>query len=256
MHVAICTPCYDGRVHEAHARSVDAAIRHLEANGATVMRSYAPGMAILHHARNVLVAEALSKGADHVVFVDSDIAAGPEIFEAVLSHKEPVIGAVASARPGTFGGQPHLLWSHKANTAVRPDGLIEARRLGTAFLRVDRLVFEKLRTTRSSRPYIVRGQPNLWPFLSEHFAFGLTPVSEQDHSKDPISSQLDAHKIPEIDRVELEGEDYVFSAKVIRAGYTLWADARCRVKHFEGRHYSDYCLADALTRSGKASSSR
>jgi hypothetical protein len=254
MRVAICTPCYDGRVHEAHARSVDTAMRHLKANGATVIRSYAAGVSILHHARNVLVAEALSQGADRIVFMDSDIAAGPDIFEAVLSHKEPVIAAVASARPGTFGGQPHLLWSQMANTAVRPDGLIEAKRLGTAFLRVDRPVFEKLRTTRSSRPYIVRGQPNLWPFLAEHFAFGLVPISEKDHPKDPIHSQLDACKVPEIDRFELQGEDYAFSAKVITAGYRLWADARCKIQHFEGRHYSDYCLADALARSGKASS--
>lgn len=251
MHVAICTPCYDGRVHEAHARSVDAAIRHLEARGANVTRAYAPGMSILHHARNILVAEALSKSADHIVFVDSDIAATPDIFEAVLSHNEPIVAAVAPARPGTFGGRQHLLWSHMPNAVVRPDGLIEASRLGTAFLRIDRAVFEELRASRLSRPYVDLSQPKLWPFIAEHFSFGLVPVANPRAPNNQVQALLDAQGIPETDRMELEGEDYVFSAKAIRAGFRLWADARCKVQHFEGRHHSDYCLADALTKPGK-----
>ncbi len=247
MDIAICTPCMDGRVHEPHMRSIEAAVAAGAGHGLQVKYLTISGLSVLPRARNVLVAGALEGGASQILFVDSDVAFSPQMFARIVTHPEPIVGGVIPSRPVHYAEKPRLLWKTLPEPAkVGPTGLVEAESLGTGFLRIRREVFEHMRETRISRPYVSQElSPALWPHLSAHFSYSLAPVVSRKETAAFVRA-LAEHDIPEEWHFQDEGEDFYFCRNAREAGFKIYADTEIRLTHYEGRCAIDYSLADLL----------
>lgn len=83
---------------------------------------------ILSHARNVLARDALQRGCDWLLWIDSDMRFPPDTLARLLAHGQPMVGADYPRRvePYTRTGVPRQAAPHRAggltDMAVMPFG--------------------------------------------------------------------------------------------------------------------------------------
>lgn len=63
---------------------------------------------LIHHARNVLMQEALDVSATHIFFLDSDMVVPPDTLDRLIGHHVPIVGAdyVRRVAPHNLNGTP------------------------------------------------------------------------------------------------------------------------------------------------------
>lgn len=63
---------------------------------------------LIHHARNVLMQEALDANATHIFYLDSDMVVPPDTLDRLISHHVPIVGAdyVRRVEPHNLNGTP------------------------------------------------------------------------------------------------------------------------------------------------------
>ena len=226
MIVALCTPCRSGSVRYEHMHSCLDTFQAANKRGITLVHLVAAGCSILPRTRNQLVAVALEKGAEWVVFVDDDIAFDAADFFKLIDHDVDVIGAAPARR--------HKRWDEKPMSVVKPKGggkikqyetavgrLWEVERLATAFIAIRATVFKDIE--QLTEPYRSDGRryaTRTW------FWFDLHEVDGE---------------------VWDEGEDYNFCRKWVAAGGTCFLDPDIRLRHYDGGVCHDYCPADMET---------
>jgi hypothetical protein len=100
---------------------------------------------IVAQARNIGVAKAQERGADWLLFIDSDMTFPPDSLERLLAHDKDVVGAIYVKRV-----PPHtpLGIAVSPPEVEGPHGLLEMLRLPTGMLLIRMAVFQRL-----SRPY-------------------------------------------------------------------------------------------------------
>jgi hypothetical protein len=248
VDVAIVTPAYDGRLHDDHARSVEAGRYALKSAGISNVRLCLNGDAVLPRVRNQCVAEALMHGAKKIVFVDSDIGFDAAMLLRLLSHDVPLVGAAAQNTLRTWrdAASPRCVWRpFPGENRTDERGLVRADGLSTAFMAAKAEVFKEMVAQGVAQRYVYPGMPpQSWPFLASYFEYGLVPL---DLERDPaLKAQCDEMGIPAEDRFRMEGEDYTLCSKARHCGFESYLDIGIGVRHWEGRSKHDFSMAEAM----------
>lgn len=154
LHASLATtgimlgiPCYGGQMVEATTRSLEATYRHFADLGVPLLPCFVRNESLVQRARNRIVAEFLASGCDQLVFIDADIGFQPDHLLRLVTHAEEMVG-------GLYRKKTLDEVSFAVNFDIRPDGtseriektgLIAAKHLATGFLKIRRVVFDRMR---------------------------------------------------------------------------------------------------------------
>ena len=217
--IAICTPCGGGNVNLHFALSLTATTKAFNHSDVTFLTLV--GSSVLHAARNNLVAQALARGADNIVFIDDDVSWTPQAMERLLLHPERIVGGVYQKKPHHPHGKVEMAVSAMPG-GLKPDhrGLVEVDGCATGFLRIDREVFEAMKTTSlKMHDDSLNDEEN--KHLHRWFEFG---IMHRDG------------------RAYEHGEDYKFAHKAREAGFKSYIDPDIKLGHHHGNYRFDASL--------------
>jgi hypothetical protein len=246
MKVALCTPAYDGRVHDAHMASVVKTMRLAAQQGLEIMLLTGRGSPILPDIRNWCVAMALAANCDKVWFVDSDIAwenCVPEVLN-MLRAPVDIVAGVHQKRNTTWNAPAELVvqWGQIPPKSDDETGLWEVSRVATAFVCIDRSVFDRLADAKIARQYLPHGavkEGDHYRFYRNYFWYDFIPVDPPDESKAHLQSV--GYDGP---MEMLQGEDFYFCAKAKEVGARIFVDPRIQLVHFDGCVQHNVSLKD------------
>lgn len=94
-------------------------------------------MSCIAEARNILVRQALSRGADWLMWLDADMMFPPQTLDRLLSHDQHIVGATYVRRV-----EPYPLIGTPQEGGVRKPGLTEMAAMPFGCMLVRRQVFE------------------------------------------------------------------------------------------------------------------
>lgn len=194
--------------------------------------------------RNNLVDRAFAEGCDEILFHDSDVQAEPEHYARIFSHDVPIVGGVYAKR---IAGEPQ--WTAHAVPDSKPDenGLQECGDLPTGFLRVSLEVFRRQRERFPWRffqhdgekepryEWFPMGRTVNGGFLSPEEAKlqAITGVLKTWGASSEGYEQIKAIiECNEPQNVSYVGEDSLWSRLARDAGFKLYADTRCVLRHW------------------------
>lgn len=171
MKIAICTP-YHGDVAADFAYSLGRMLlatvqTQIEFNGQIVhpqIELFFRTSSILPQLRNMLVQEALSWGANYLLFADSDHSFPEDALMRLLAPNLPVVGVnyprrVAPHRPTATGLDGELVWTTEDD--ARSGLIVQVRSLGFGLCLIDRTVFETL-----YQHALATGADSIWPLFA------------------------------------------------------------------------------------------
>lgn len=238
MRIALCIPCYDGRVHDAHMLSVVKTMRLARDAGIEIMTITGRGNAILPEVRNWCVAQALLNECDKVWFVDSDIA-WDQCAEDVINMLVAPVDIVAGVHQ-----KRNSFWNEKASLVVKwknipPDkdpetGLYAVNSVATAFVAIDCSLFKRIDEAGLVVPYLPNWSDHKLPdpcvkFYRNYFWLGFEEVNLPQANREA----LEAIGVPGPYR-QLQGEDYYFCSLARKVGAGIFVDPRISLTHFDG----------------------
>lgn len=116
--------------------------------GIGVYHSINPGNPFLDLARNELVEKFLATDATDLLFIDADVGWDAQAVGRVLSYEQEIVGGLVPKRDAKSEETFH----QNALTGVVRNGLFESFELPTAFMRIKRSAFAKLK-----KPYFKIG---------------------------------------------------------------------------------------------------
>jgi len=153
--VLIATPCYTGLVRAQYLTSLLVSLGAAQGCGIALSHDMSVGNSSIALARNACVANALAGGFDDLVFIDDDMSWDPRDLIRLLSYDVPLVGAAGRVKKPepmfcleTFDG---LL------PAVGVSGLVEAKAIGTGFLRLRRDCLHRMARAFADTAYSMRG---------------------------------------------------------------------------------------------------
>ena len=219
MKIAILTPCYSGDVNLHYSMSLVATMRAMQKTDVEYITNV--GSSILHMARNILVAQAMARGADKLVFIDDDVSWTNNGFERLVLAPGRVVGGVYQKKPHNPHAAPVMAVSTLPEGMIpNQNGLVEVDAAATGFLRIDREVLEGM------KPYCQKVEddflkPEEGKHLYEYFAFG---------------------KLIKDNKTYAHGEDYHFCHKAREAGFKTYIDPNIKLGHHLGQFKFDASL--------------
>jgi hypothetical protein len=181
----------------------DEGLRELERRGHPVWR--VRGYSAVDAARNQMATDALARGFDELMWIDSDIVFDPDDVERLRRHNLPVAcGLYPKKGPRQLAceflpGTPSVRFG-------RNGGLLEIRYCGFGFTHTRREVYET-----------VAGQLGL-PFCNQRFGSPLVPYFAPMVIAEPAGAWAIA-------------EDYAFCERARRCGFRIIADTTVRLWH-------------------------
>ncbi|MBB5918760.1 hypothetical protein BJY24_007672 [Nocardia transvalensis] len=185
-------------------------LRRLEQLGYEVWRAF--GASAIDQARNRLATAALSKGFTELMWIDSDVQFDPESVDILRSHQLPMVcGIYGQKRPG-FAQTCSFLPGTEEIRFGKHGGLMEIRHAAGGFL-----------FTRDEVYLKIFDQENL-----------------------PICSEKTSPRIPFFMPMILGasddhwylGEDFAFSERARRCGFSIYADTTIRLEHIGRYNFS------------------
>ncbi len=246
MRVALCIPDYDGRVHDEHATSLMATVRMADKLGIDLIPMYTRGCAVLPDVRNFLVAKALAAGCDKVWFVDSDISwmkSIPEALNMVLCPADIVAG-LHQRKNSKWNGAASLVASWKTLPPKQDEetGCYEVNKVATAFVVIDKSVFQKLADAGIAKNYLpshIQVEDIHYPYLRNYFWYDFIPATmtaeQQFHlAKLGMNGPF----------MSIDGEDFYFCRKATEVGCKIMFDPRIALTHWDGCVQFDVAYRD------------
>lgn len=219
MKLAVLTPCLTGSVHIEHSDSMGALRVEAYKRGIELKHYWNKGSSILPRNRNVLAAAALADGCDWIMWVDDDIAFSPQDVFRLLAHDVDLVGVCAQRCTKKWGEVGFIVHDFDLeNPDVRPDGLIRANGVATAFQLVRASVFLRM---------------------------DVPPLRHRD-SPARINEHLREWYAYEREGDEDLGEDYTFCRRCHRVGIETLIDPDIRVRHYEGNVEHPLSLRDVF----------
>lgn len=235
MKIGLCIPAYDGRVHDALMSSVVKTMRLAAENGIEITLLTGRGSPVLPDVRNWCVAMSLAANCDKIWFVDSDIAwenCVPEVLNMLISPVEIVAG-VHQKRNSTWNEAADLVvqWDQLPPKADDETGLWEVKSVATAFVCIDRAVFDRLAENGIAQLYLPNAKLDAsaahYRFYRNYFWYDFIPAPEASREKMMASGYIGPMQI-------LRGEDFYFCAKAKEVGARIYVDPRIELTHFDG----------------------
>ena len=149
--------------------------------------------------RNALVQESIISGSDYYASIDSDTLPPDDWIKRLVAHDKDVICGLTPVY--LTGGD--LVWNVRVEadkriplSAINHEKLFKIKRMGGTTCLVKRKVLESIG----------------WPWYEQGFG-----KPNKDGS------------------IPTDGEDYVFSQKILDAGFDIWCDPSIVCHHYEGK---------------------
>ncbi len=194
MKVLLATPLHTGSAEREFITGL------LEAHGLYSGWTCLEGQANISRARDLLAAQFLASDCTTLVFLDGDVGFGREDLRLLLDSPFPITGGLyprkSASRKWVCVPQPEDL-----NPVPGYENYRRVRRVGTGFLRIDRVAFEKMAAGGHVAAYPLNGAR-----VGHYFPTGL----------------LDG---------EFLSEDYYFCELATKTGLGVYVDTRIRLRH-------------------------
>lgn len=208
MSVVIAIPTISGSVRSECLTSTLAATRALTTRGVEHDVIVLADCPVLPVARNTLVAMFMQTGMDDLFFIDSDVGFDPAAFLAILDRSERVVAGVYPLKRPT-GGWPVQIQT-RDGVPIGRDGLIEADYLPAGFMRIKRIVIERMQEA--------------YPEL--RYAKNVVHVNDAH-----IHDAYDFFNMGAVDGQTWRTEDYAFCKRWRDIGGQLWVYPDCDFSH-------------------------
>jgi hypothetical protein len=248
MKVGLCIPCYEAKVSDSTMSSVARTMVLAAEQDIEIMLIVGRGNPVLPDVRNWCVAQALALGCDKVWFVDSDIAWDASVPQVLNMLRAPVdiVAAVHQARNVRWNDPARMVvyWDKIPPELEPKSGLYKVKKVATAFVCIDRSVFERLAEAGIARNYLpsqVVAEGDYYPYLRNYFWYDFMPVSEEfpENLKEYLAGVGYEGELQKI-----QGEDYYFCTKAREIGCDIVIDPRISLVHFDGCIAHDMSMAD------------
>jgi hypothetical protein len=248
MKVGLCIPCYEAKVSDATMSSVARTMVLAAEQDIEVMLIVGRGNPVLPDVRNWCVGQALALGCDKIWFVDADISWDASVPEALNMLRAPadIVAAVHQARNTRWNDPARMVvYWEKIPPEIEPkSGLYKVKKVATAFVCIDRSVFERLAAAGIARNYLpsqVLPEGDYYPFLRNYFWYDFMPVGEDfpENLKEYLASVGYEGPLEKI-----QGEDYYFCTKAREIGCDIVVDPRVSLVHFDGCIAHDMSMKD------------
>ena len=211
--IFIALPAYDFKVSlklaVSLARFTQAAPRH----GIDVQIGSVCGCSVVSRARNLLAKDFLDSPCTDLIFIDSDINFEPDdIFRLMAWATDPKKGIIAGV-PRTRKEQKVYIatldYDENNELTMNGMGLVRANRVATAFMLVQRSVFEQMAAAHPEWQY-------------------------KDVNSDKVLTALFDFELTEEGYI---GEDYLFCDRARELGFEVWVDPTIKLGHMGVQEY-------------------
>jgi hypothetical protein len=236
MRIGLCCPTYSGRVQDALMASVVKTMGAAAARGIEILLITGRGCPILPDARNWCVAQALAASCDKIWFVDADISWEDSVDDAINMLLAPVdiVCGVHQARNPKWNEPARLVvrWKDIPPKEDEATGLWLVDRVATAFVCIDRSVFDRLAESGQAQRYLPNGTIIVGEYLRHYrnyFWLSLDPVSPPAETV----AALEALGVPGPYN-GLIGEDFLFCSWAEQVGCKIYVDPRLKLVHWDG----------------------
>lgn len=142
MKVIFSIPVYTGAIESECVLSLLATIKLLNKSGIEYEVNIISGCPVLPVARNTLVAMFMKTDGTDLFFIDSDVGFNPGAVIKILERQEKVVAGVYPLKRFLPGFPVQV--KTEDGIPIGRDGLIEADLLPAGFMRVKRIVFERM----------------------------------------------------------------------------------------------------------------
>lgn len=220
--IFIALPAYDFKVSLKLAVSLARFAQAAPGHGIDVQIGSICGCSVVSRARNLLVKDLLESNCTELLFIDSDINFEPEAIFRLMAwgsdEKKGIVAAVPRVRDINKTYIADLDKDEGGQLTMNGMGLVRAERVATAFMWVNRKVFEDLVEQNADWTYYdKRADKN----LSAVFDFKVTPEG-------------------------YIGEDFLFCDRAREAGYEVWIDPTITLGHMGVQEYEGNFGHDVL----------
>jgi hypothetical protein len=183
-------------------------------------------------ARNALTRRFLESDCTDLLFIDSDIVFSVEQVKRILSHPEEVVGGIYYKKCDL---QPEACLNTITNPILKPNGLNQVAYIGTGFLRVKRIVFEKIIERWGDEiAYCPDGtsdlvEYNFWNLAMHTYVTGTVDAGKVKRLTDKYGISFD--RAEKATRTRWLSEDWWFCQRANELGFQVWADRRIILHH-------------------------
>ena len=218
--IFIALPAYDHKVSLKLAISLARLAQMVGEHGVEIAIGSICGCSVVSKARNLLADEFLSTDCTDLLFIDSDINFEPEDVLRLLAWTTDKGIAAGVPRTRKKNGNYIITLDEQANNRLITDdmGCVKAKRVATAFMMVQRKVFETLRDAHPEWRY---HDDNSGKTLTAFFDFLVTPKG-------------------------YVGEDYLFCDRAHVHGFEVWVDPMIKLGHMGVIEYEGDFGRDAI----------
>lgn len=209
----IALPAYDHKVSLKLAVSLAKFATVAPTYGITIEIGSICGCSVVSRARNLLVSDLLESDCTELLFIDSDINFEPEHILRLMAwgrdQKKGIVAGVPRIRDVNKTYIATLDTDAEGSLTMNGHGLVRAKRVATAFMWVNRRVFEDL----------IEQNPD-WKYHDNR-------------------CQKDVHAVFDFKVTEegYMGEDFLFCDRAQAAGYEVWIDPEIGLGHMGVQEY-------------------
>jgi len=205
--IFIALPAYDFKISLKMAISLVQFGQQAKDHGIDIQIGSICGCSVVSRARNLLAKDFLESPCTDLLFIDSDINFNPEdVFRLLawsIDPKKGIVAGVPSVRRADKTYIATLDETENGEVVMNGMGLVRAKRVATAFMMIQREVFEKL---RDAHPEWLYNDQRAGKELHSFFDFKST-------------------------REGYIGEDFLFCDRVREAGFEVWIDPTIKLGH-------------------------
>lgn len=220
--IFIALPAYDFKVSLKLAVSLARFAQMAPRHGIDVQIGSICGCSVVSRARNLLVKDLLDSHCTELLFIDSDINFEPEAIFRLMAwgadEKKGIVAAPPRIRDTNLRYIADLDHDENGELTMNNMGLVRAERVATAFMWVNRKVFEDLVESHPEWSYYDTRADKT---LSAVFDFKVTPEG-------------------------YIGEDFLFCDRAREAGYEVWIDPTITLGHMGVQEYTGNFGNDVL----------
>lgn len=142
--LAICSPVRD-TVHALYAYSLAQLTSKLTRNGVE-FRLFFEGGSILPDQRTRLVNQALTAGADQILFLDSDMRFPASIYDRLNSHNKDIVACNYSTRTAPYRSVAFTTRNNFVDKLNNTTGLNKVAAVGMGIMLIDANIFKTIST--------------------------------------------------------------------------------------------------------------
>ena len=143
LKIFIAVPCYDKKTFVVCTQSLMNSMQALLLLGIPFEFKFEVGDPYVSMARNKLARYFMKSDCTDMIFIDADLGYDPQSFCNLVTSPEEVIGG---AYPKKSEKEEYAVYlkTDEGNHPINVNGVLEAEGLATGFLKIKRVVFEKM----------------------------------------------------------------------------------------------------------------